>query len=56
MNNLTLNELIDAVKQQLDPWYLLEILDLDFDDLVDYLKDAIEDNSEKVLEALDESE
>lgn len=52
-HDLTLTELIEAVKQQLDPWYLLEILDLDFDELVDHLRDAIEDKYEEVLEALE---
>lgn len=52
-NELTLNELIEAVKEQLDPWYLLEILDLDFGELVDALRDSIEEHYEDVLEALE---
>jgi len=52
-NELTLNELIEAVKEQLDPYYLLEILDMPFGDLVDFLRDAIEEHYDDVLEALD---
>lgn len=52
-DELTLNELLDAVKQQLDPWYLLEILDLNFDDLVDALREEIENNYDKILDALE---
>lgn len=53
-HELTLNELIEAVKEQLDPYFLLEILDLPFDELVDYLRDAIEQQYDDVLEALDD--
>lgn len=53
---LTLSELIAKIKLKLDPYLLLETLNLEFEELVDYLQDAIEDNYEAFLEELDEDE
>lgn len=50
---ITLDELLEAVKAQWDPWYLLEVLDLDWHELVDALEEKIQENYEAVLEALE---
>lgn len=52
-DEITFHELIDAIKAQWDPWYLLEVLDLEWDDLVDALQDKIQENYDKILEALE---
>ena len=52
---LTLQELIEKIKLKMDPYILLEVLDLEFEDLVDHLRDAIEDNYDQLLEELDEN-
>jgi len=51
--DLTLAEMLDAIKQQWDPWYLLEVLDIDFERLVDLLQDVIEEEYETILEELE---
>ena len=43
---MTLQELIERIKLALDPYILLELLDLEFEELVDYLQDAIEDSAD----------
>ena len=53
---LTLNELLEKIKLQMDPYILLEVLDLEFDELVDALRDVIEENYEAFLEELDDEE
>lgn len=53
---LTLSELIEKIKLKMDPYLLLETLDLEFDELVDALRDTIEDNYEAFLEELDDEE
>ena len=53
---LTLMELLEKIKLKMDPYTLLEALDLEFEELVDYLRDAVEDNYENLLEEIDESE
>lgn len=53
---LTLSELIAKIKLKLDPYLLLETLNLEFEELVDALRDSIEDNYEAFLEELDEDE
>ena len=55
-HELTLQELIEKIKLKMDPYILLESLDLEFEDLVDYLRDAIEDNYEQLLEEIDDEE
>lgn len=54
-HELTLQELIEKIKLKMDPYLLLEVLDLEFEDLVDHLRDAIEDRYENLLEELDEN-
>ena len=51
---LTLNELLEKIKLQMDPYILLEVLDLEFEELVEHLKDAIEEQYDAFLEELDE--
>lgn len=41
---MTIHELIEKIKLALDPYLLLEMLDLEFEELVDHLQDAIEEN------------
>lgn len=53
---LTLNELLEKIKLKMDPYMLLEALDLEFEELVDHLRDAIEDSYENLLEELDEED
>ena len=53
---LTLSELIEKIKLKMDPYILLETLDLEWEELVDYLRDAIEDNYEDLLEEIEDSE
>ena len=55
-HELTLNELLEKIKLRLDPYLLLEILDLEFEELVEHLKDAIEDNYEAFLEELEDED
>ena len=55
-HELTLNELIEKIKLKMDPYMLLEALDLEYDNLVDYLRDAIEDNYEHLLEEIEDDE
>lgn len=55
-HELTLQELIEKIKLKMDPYMLLEALDLEFEELVDYLRDAIEDNYENLLEEIDDEE
>ena len=55
-HELTLNELIDRIKLKMDPYILLESLDLEFEELVDYLRDAIEDNYESLLEEIEDED
>ena len=55
-HELTLQELIEKIKLKMDPYMLLEALDLEFEELVDYLRDAIEDNYEQLLEEIDEDQ
>lgn len=55
-HELTLSELIEKIKLKMDPYLLLEALDLEFDELVDYLRDAIEDNYETLLEEIEDEE
>ena len=55
-HELTLQELIEKIKLKMDPYMLLEALDLEFEELVDYLRDAIEDNYEQLLEEIDDEE
>lgn len=55
-HELTLSELIEKIKLKMDPYLLLEALDLEFDELVDYLRDAIEDNYETLLEEIDDTD
>lgn len=52
--NLTLNELIEKIKLKMDPYILLEVLDLEFEELVDALRDQIEDSYDTFIEELDE--
>lgn len=52
-NELTFEELIEAVKGQWDVWYLMEVLDLPFEEIVDALRDKIEEQYDKVLEELE---
>lgn len=53
---LTLTELIEKIKLKMDPYVLLEALDLEWEDLVDHLRDAIEDNYDNLLEEIDDEE
>ena len=53
---LTLSELIEKIKLKMDPYILLETLDLEWEELVDYLRDAIEDNYEDLLEEIEDSD
>ena len=55
-HELTLNELLEKIKLRLDPYLLLEILDLEFEELVEHLKDAIGDNYEAFLEELEDED
>lgn len=55
-HELTLQELIEKIKLKMDPYILLEVLDLEFEELVDHLRDAIEDNYESLLEEIDEDD
>lgn len=55
-HELTLNELLEKIKLRLDPYLLLEILDLEFEELVEHLRDAIEDNYEAFLEELEDED
>lgn len=56
MYNMTLNELIAKIKLRMDPYTLLEELDLEWEVLVDHLKDAIEEHAEYLEEFLDEED
>lgn len=56
MNELTLEELIEKIKLRMDPYWLLETLDLEFSELVDHLRDAIEDDYDNIVGELDEEE
>lgn len=51
-----MSELIDKIKLKMDPYLLLEILDLEFEELVDALRDSIEDNYEAFLEELEDED
>lgn len=53
---LTLSELIEKIKLKMDPYLLLETLNLEWDELVDYLRDAIEDNYEQLLEEIEDED
>ena len=53
-HELTLNELLEKIKLRMDPYLLLEVLDLEFEELVEHLKDAIEEQYDAFLEELDE--
>lgn len=53
---LTLSELIEKIKLKMDPYILLEVLDLEFEDLVDHLRDAIEEKYEYLLEEIEETD
>ena len=53
---LTLSELIEKIKLKMDPYLLLEVLDLEFEDLVDHLRDAIEENYENLLEEIEDQD
>lgn len=53
---LTLSELIEKIKQKMDPYVLLEALDLEWEELVDHLRDAIEEQYENLLEEIDEDD
>lgn len=53
---MTLNELIEKIKLALDPYILLETLDLEFEELVDYLEDAIEEQYDTFIELFSEDE
>ena len=55
-HELTLNELLEKIKLKMDPYVLLEALDLEWEDLVDHLRDAIEDNYDNLLEEIDDEE
>lgn len=55
-HELTLQELIEKIKLKMDPYILLESLDLEFEELVDYLRDAIEDNYESLLEEIEDED
>ena len=55
-HELTLSELIEKIKLKMDPYILLESLDLEFEELVDYLRDAIEDNYESLLEEIEDED
>ncbi len=50
---ITLDELLAAVKAQWDPWYLLEVLDLEWNELVDALEEKIQEKYEVVLAELE---
>ena len=52
--NLTLNELLEKIKLRMDPYILLEVLDLEFEELVEHLRDAIEEQYDTFIEELDE--
>ena len=51
---LTLTELIEKIKLKMDPYILLETLDLEWEELVEHLRDAIEEQYDTFLEELDE--
>ena len=53
---LTLHELIEKIKLKMDPYILLEVLDLEFEELVEYLYDAIEENYENLLEEIEDQD
>lgn len=55
-NELTIEELLEKIKLHMDPYVLLEALDLEWEDLVDHLRDAIEDNYDNLLEEIDDEE
>lgn len=55
-HELTLNELVEKIKLKMDPYILLEALDLEFEDLVDHLRDAIEEKYEYLLEEIEETD
>ena len=55
-NELTIEELIEKIKLRMDPYLLLEVLDLEFEELVDHLRDAIVDGYDDVVDFLDEEE
>ena len=56
MNELTLSELLEKIKLKMDPYMLLEALDLEFEELVYHLQDAIEEHYEDLLEEINEED
>lgn len=53
MTTLTLNQLLEHLKQ-LDEVYLLELLEVTSEDIVDRFTDYIEDNKEAVINELED--
>lgn len=49
----TIEELLEAVENRLDADELLDILDLDMEELVEYLADAIIEQRKKFIDRLD---
>lgn len=52
-SGITLNQLLDRMKQ-LDEVYLVELLEITSEDLVDKFTDYIEDNKENIINELEE--
>lgn len=52
-DELTLEELKQRIVQQMDELYLLELLNITTEELVDRLTDDIIDNFDKIKEALE---
>ena len=48
----TLDELKDRLAAKLDPWEILDLLQITERELLDFLDEPLEDNKEKLLAAL----
>lgn len=56
MHEMPLNELVEKIKLKMDPYLLLEALNLEWEDLVDYLRDAVEDNYDRLIEEIEDED
>lgn len=56
MNELTVNELKERIVSQVDTVDLLEYLEISIEELVEAFTDKIEDNYERLVDAIGEDE
>lgn len=56
MNELTLTELVEKIKNKMDIYWFIESIDVEFDELVDALFESgtLEKNYERLLYEIDE--